>query len=376
VAWVQALVPLLEQEARVEVLAAAGPAAVGTDLDLYHVADDPAHGFVYRALGQRPGLVLLADWSLRHLVRAETAGRGDLTTYLAEARRAHGDTGAFIGRQEASGLGGELSTLLVLNDRVLEASLGLVAFTESVRARAAARLPGRPVVHLPLDLVGQPGNLPGREAARGALGAPAGATLVALASAPGAQLALAAACAAEPSLLLRPWPDEDDASSRLLAAADVVVALGHPPWGSPPSLVARAVAAGLPTLVSAGSAAADLPGVVEVSPGPSEGAELEALLLRLSRDVRLRVRVGALARAHRATAGDPAPAAAALLDLVRLVLPGSEGARRAFAARGADAETLLAAALDELRWPAREVGLAELPPGVEPLVVPLLRAAR
>jgi hypothetical protein len=199
---------------------------------------------------------------------------------------------------------------------------------------------------------------------------------VALASAPGARLALAAACAAEPSLLLRPWPDEDDAASRLLAAADVVVALGHPPWGGPPSLVARAVAAGLPTLVSAGSAAADLPGVVEVSPGPSEGAELEALLLRLSRDVRLRVRVGALARAHRATAGDPAPAAAALLDLVRLVLPGSEGARRAFAARAAEAETLLAAALDELRWPAREVGLAELPPGVEPLVVPLLRAAR
>jgi hypothetical protein len=128
--------------------------------------------------------------------------------------------------------------------------------------------------------------------------------------------------------------------------------------------------------VSAGSAAADLPGVVEVSPGPSEGAELEALLLRLARDARLRARVGALARAQAATAGDPGTAATALLDLVGLVLRASEEARRTVAERRAEAGALLADALDELRWPAREVGLAELPPGVEPLVVALLRCAR
>jgi len=141
----------------------------------------------------------------------------------------------------------------------------------------------------------------------------------------------------------------------------------------------RAIVAGVPTLVSAGTgAASDLPeGVaIRVSPGPSEAAELEALLLRLVRDPRLRERVGALARAHADARRDPAPAARALLALASDAERSSGEALRAFAARRAREGTLLASALEEIRWGARGLGLADLPPGIEPLVAPLLREGR
>ena len=120
------------------------------ELDLYHVAGSPEHGFVYRALRQRPGIVLLAEWGLHALVHAETAGRGDARAYLREARHAHGDTGVFVARQVLAGMGGALPGLVAMNQRVLEASLVIVALTEAIRERSAAAVTGCPVVFLPL----------------------------------------------------------------------------------------------------------------------------------------------------------------------------------------------------------------------------------
>jgi predicted RNA-binding Zn ribbon-like protein len=131
--------------------------------------------------------------------------------------------------------------------------------------------------------------------------------------------------------------------------------------------------------VSAGSAAAsDLPeGVaVRVSPGPSEGAELEALLLRLVRDPLLRARVGALGRAHADARRDPTPAARALLSLVADVERSGGEERRAFDTRRAQEGTLLTSALEELRWGAFSLGLADLPRQIEPRLAPLLREGR
>jgi glycosyltransferase involved in cell wall biosynthesis len=378
-AWVAALVEHLEREAPVEIVARdTAPAA---SLDLYHVADDPAHVFVHRALRRRPGVVLLADWSLHSLVRAEALEHGGAGAYRAEARRAHGTTGAFIARQVERGLGGELPSLLAMNDRVLDASLALVAFTEFVRARAEARLPGRPVVHLPLDFVAAPVDAPPRTAARAALGVPEGGVLVAVLAAPGdrAATALRAVRAAEPGLQLRPWPQAADEARLLLAAADVAVALEHAPSGGLPSPLVSAVVAGVPTLVSAGTgAASDLPEgvVVRVSPGPSEAVELEALLLRLVRDERLRERVSALARAHAAARQDPGPAARAVSSLAAELESSSGTTRRAILVRPAEEGPLLASALEEARWAARSLGLAELPPGVATLVAPLLPEGR
>src|SRR6267142_6163191 len=123
------------------------------DLHLYHVGNSPAHAFVYRAARARPGVVVLHDWSLHHLVLRETVERGDVSTYLHEMRRAYGETGTFVGRQVARDLGGDLlPALFPLNDRVLEGSLGVVALSAQTEARVARRLPGRPRLHLPHHL--------------------------------------------------------------------------------------------------------------------------------------------------------------------------------------------------------------------------------
>jgi hypothetical protein len=125
------------------VVAGEGDAPQG--VPVYDVADDPAHGFVYRALLRRPGLVVLEDWCLRRLVHAETAGRGDAAAYRREARLCRGETGSFVAEQVLAGRGGALPALLPWNERVLAASLALGTTREEVRSRAAPRLGERPV---------------------------------------------------------------------------------------------------------------------------------------------------------------------------------------------------------------------------------------
>jgi hypothetical protein len=380
--WVAALRPFLERGADLRLVPESAAAAPpDADLHLYDVADDPAHGYVYRALARRPGVVVLASWSLHRLVHAETAGRGDVAAYLREARRAHGEKGTFVARQVLRGLGGTLlPTLLPLNDRVLESSVGLVAPSENIRARASARLPGRPVIHLPLALEGV-APLPGRGEARRSLGlAPEEPIVTALrpgeADSPPARVA--EALARVPSAVL--WTSDDDPRrDERLAAADVVVALEHPVGGALPGAIASALAAGRPTLVSAGSAAAvEFPEgvVVPVSPGLTERGEVEALVRRLLEDAPLRARVGRLARAHVEGLRDPARSAHSLLALVAVVARDGAATLRALAADRAAEGTLLGWALEEVRWGARDLGIVGLPLGIEPLLGPLLGGAR
>jgi len=147
--WARALATALGEA--LEVVAAAPAARPAVELDLYHVAGRPEHGFVYRALLDRPGVVLLAEWNLHALVHAETAGRGDAAAYLREARHAHGDRGVFVARQVLLGLGGALTALLPLNQRVLEHALAVAASSDDLRELAVARGAGTPVVHIALE---------------------------------------------------------------------------------------------------------------------------------------------------------------------------------------------------------------------------------
>jgi hypothetical protein len=149
--WASALVAALRPELEVVLLSSEPPAPEPAELDLYHVAGSPAHGFVYRALLRRPGIVLLGEWGLHALVHAETAGRGEPLSYRREARHAHGDTGEFVARQVLAGMGGALPALVAVNQRVLDACLALVTVSAELRSRAAPLVPGRRVLALPFD---------------------------------------------------------------------------------------------------------------------------------------------------------------------------------------------------------------------------------
>jgi glycosyltransferase involved in cell wall biosynthesis len=69
----------------------------GTDLCLYHVGNNPeAHGWIVDALRRRPGLVVLHDFVLHHLVAGLTVGRGDGHGYLDAMEREHGVVGRLL----------------------------------------------------------------------------------------------------------------------------------------------------------------------------------------------------------------------------------------------------------------------------------------
>jgi glycosyltransferase involved in cell wall biosynthesis len=390
-----------------------GPAPPEADLHLYHLGNSPAHGFVYRAARARPGVVVLHDWSLHHLVLHETVERGDVPAYLREMRRAYGETGAFVGRQVARALGGDLlPALFPLNDRVLEGSLGVVTLSAQTAARVARRLPGRPQLHLPHHLSLPIDPPPARAESRARLHLPADAFLV---TAPGLatvnkrldvavrvmariraehpEAMLVVAGASDSRLPLEGWARDAGLGDGLrvtgrleladferhVAAADVVLALRFPSHGEMSGAVVRALGVGRPVLVSAGSAAADeFPEgvVVPVDPGPREEAELEALLRHLHASPDLREKIGVLAAVHVRERHGLDATAAALAGFLRAVDAGQGKALAALQADRTDEGGLLGFYMEEIRWGARDLGLVDVRLGLEGLLEPLARSPR
>ncbi len=68
------------------------------DVSLYHVGNDPdAHGWILDALRRRPGVAVLHDFVLHHLVAGVTLARGDAAGYLTALEREHGLVGRLLG---------------------------------------------------------------------------------------------------------------------------------------------------------------------------------------------------------------------------------------------------------------------------------------
>jgi glycosyltransferase involved in cell wall biosynthesis len=69
----------------------------GTDLPLYQIGNDPqAHGWIVEALRGWPGVAVLHEYVLHHLVAGLTLARGDVATYLAAMEREAGLAGRLL----------------------------------------------------------------------------------------------------------------------------------------------------------------------------------------------------------------------------------------------------------------------------------------
>ncbi|MGI8480107.1 MAG: glycosyltransferase family 4 protein [Gaiellaceae bacterium] len=69
----------------------------GTDTALYHVGNNPdAHSWIVDALRRRPGVVVLHDFVVHHLVAGMTIGRRDGPGYLDTMEREHGVVGRLL----------------------------------------------------------------------------------------------------------------------------------------------------------------------------------------------------------------------------------------------------------------------------------------
>jgi glycosyltransferase involved in cell wall biosynthesis len=143
------LLPALEERVEV-VLAQQGRRAPAADVTLYHVGNEPdAHGWILDALRDRPGVVVLHEYVLHHLIAGTTIGRGNGRGYLEAMERELGVAGRLLGL-------GVLDNLLPLlwetqperfplSGIVLDQATGVIVHSRYVAEKARAAGYGGPL---------------------------------------------------------------------------------------------------------------------------------------------------------------------------------------------------------------------------------------
>ncbi|HET7571940.1 MAG TPA: glycosyltransferase family 4 protein [Gaiellaceae bacterium] len=136
------LLPALERHVEVEVVRPGRTRPVAdADVALYHVGNNPdAHGWIVDALVRRPGVVVLHDFVVHHLVAGMTIGRKDGHAYLAAMEREAGVPGRLLGWGVLEGRVPPLWEVrpaeFPLAGTVLDRATGLVVHSHHVEVRA------------------------------------------------------------------------------------------------------------------------------------------------------------------------------------------------------------------------------------------------
>jgi glycosyltransferase involved in cell wall biosynthesis len=296
----------------------------GVDLSVYHVGNDPdAHGWIVDALRRAPGLVVLHDFVLHHLVAGLTIGRADGHGYLDAMEREAGVVGRLLGhavldkripplwenRPEDFHLAGE----------VLAYASGLVVHSRYVmeRARAAGYegpvwqvphpafpVPASPVAELDGDpLVGTFGNVNASKRVPQLLEAfgrvrdrrPNARLALVGATSPGFDLErrLQRRGLADAGLVREGYVDEARLWG-LMKACDIHVSLRSPTMGETSGTAIRALSLGKPLVVTDAGWFGELPDAValKVPAGDGEVDTLEAALELLATRPDVRAAMG------------------------------------------------------------------------------------
>ncbi|MBA3844663.1 MAG: glycosyltransferase, partial [Actinobacteria bacterium] len=320
------LLPALREHVDV-VVAEQGRRAPAADVALYHIGNDPdAHGWIVDALEKRPGVVVLHEYVLHHLIAGITIGRGNGRGYLDAMERELGVAGRLLGL-------GVLDNLLPLlwetqperfplSGVVLDRARGLIVHSAYVGERAReAGYTGRiwpiphpawpmPEIETATDVAGDPligcfGFLNMNKRIPQLLEAFAAFRR----SRPGARLLLAGAAGerfdvgrrlerlglTEGVERLDYVPEER--MWALMAACDVLVNLRYPTMGETSGSVIRAMSLGKPLIVSDVGAFSELPddAVLKV---PVDEHEVPVLEAALGFAAEHGVVLGAAARGH------------------------------------------------------------------------------
>jgi glycosyltransferase involved in cell wall biosynthesis len=269
------------------------------DVALYHVGNDPdAHGWIVDALRRRPGVVVLHEFVLHHLVSGITLARGDVDGYLAALERDGGLVGRLLGHAVADErikpLWETRPEDFPLAAGILDLATGLVVHSRYVEERARAAGYAGPVWRIPMPAWPAPAVEPAAVDGSPVIGCfghineskriPQLFSAFALLreSRPGARLLLVGSWSDRfPTLELPPgvirydYVPEDELWA-LLAACDACVALRWPTMGETSAVALRAISAGRPLVVSDVGAFAELPDEVALKVPVGDG-EIDAL---------------------------------------------------------------------------------------------------
>jgi glycosyltransferase involved in cell wall biosynthesis len=318
------LLPSLRERVEEVVLAAPGKRAPRADVAVYHIGNDPdAHGRIVDALRERPGVVVLHEYVLHHLIAGITIGRGHGRAYLEAMERELGVAGRLLGL-------GVLDNLLPLlwetqperfplSGTILDLAEGLIVHSRFVEARAREAGYEGPLWRVPHpawpmhdvvaadDIRGEPlvgcfGYLNMNKRIPQLLEAFAGFRL----ANPGARLLLVGAAAERFDVgrrlerlgltdgVIREDYVAEDRMWSLMAACDVLVNLRYPTMGETSGSVIRGLTLGKPMIVSDVGWFAELPDDAALKV-PVDEYEVPTLVAALDLATRCREELGARA---------------------------------------------------------------------------------
>jgi glycosyltransferase involved in cell wall biosynthesis/SAM-dependent methyltransferase len=130
-ALVESLKPLVELEVFSSPSQAFDPARF--DIALYHVGNNGHHGFVYETALRHPGVVVMHESNLHHLIADLTIKRGDWDAYVRECEYEGGPTAlAFAERVRKLEVGPDYEGV-PMTKRILAASRGVVVHSRFMR---------------------------------------------------------------------------------------------------------------------------------------------------------------------------------------------------------------------------------------------------
>jgi len=278
----------------------------GADVCLYHVGNNPdAHAWIVDALRRRPGVVVLHDFVLHHLVAGMTVGRRDGHGYLDAMEREHGVVGRLLAHgvldKRIPPLWESRPEAFPLPWFVLEHATALIVHSHTVRDLARTAGYERPISVIPHPAWPVPAIAPehvSRGPVVGCFGVvnsskripellqafasvraklPAATLLLAGPTSPGFDLdrRLQRLGLDTGGLVREDWVDEARLWS-LMAGVDVCVNLRHPTMGETSGSVVRSLSLGKPLVVSDVGWFSELPGEVALKV-PVDETEVEAL---------------------------------------------------------------------------------------------------
>ena len=317
------LLPALEQRVEIKVAKARRRAPRGCDVALYHVGNNPdAHAWIVEALHKRPGIVVLHDVVLHHLVAGMTVALGRPDGYLDAMERDSGVVGRLLAHGVVDGrlrpLWEDRAAEFPLTMWVVEPATGLIVHSQFAEQWVRELGFTGPVWRVPMPawqvpaaaveaerpdvVIGCFGHMNNAKRIPQVLDAFRGL----LVRRPGARLVLAGSqtpgfdleALIEPRRLVDSVVRHDYLSEeslwQLIAESDVLVNLRSPTMGETSAMVVRALSLGKPIVVSDVGWFSELPDeiVVKVPVGEGETEALEEALERLASDVAFRERLG------------------------------------------------------------------------------------
>src|SRR5436305_15143545 len=326
------------------------------DAVLYQLGNNrDYHASIYQSLIDHPGVVVLHEYVIHHLVRDLTLFAGDPEAYVREMRYAYGRTGEAMARRcVATGVPRDAWSY-PLFERAVDSSRGVIVHNQVTRDRVLASRPLTRIATIPhhLSLAGLPAM--SEAAARSERGSAPGDFVVATSGfltaskrpevllrafarlrreVPGARLWIVGEVSPHFDFDRVLTPElrtgvtvtgrlEIDRFLLYMRACDVAVWLRHPAAGETSGTVVRLLGMGKPLIVNETGSFAEIPGdccaKVPVAPNgdPIEEDLLLAYLRLLAGDEPLRRRMGENARRHMELHHSLAGSARAYADFLR-----------------------------------------------------------